>query len=440
MRVVRAVPLALVAGAAVAMATVQPPTPEDPIAQVSSFEVAPGARAVACPGPLVVPVGDIDSGDPDLDSGSEDRELYVLPQAGAPLGEGRAVDLPVATSIERVGGGDIAGLAALNCPVPLREQWLVGGSTALGSSARLVLSNPSDGAVRVQIDLYGATGNLGNPVSVTVGPQAQQERLIEGLEAEVPVIAVRLRAGGVGIAAALQDSRLDGFTAAGTDWVGPAPLPDTSLVVPVAGPSSESAPALLRVMAPDGADVAVTLIGPEGPLPWLGESTVAIEPDTVTDIPIPAENVVAVEIEASAPVTASSLVRVARDATSGSDGAIALDHTWTPAQIQGGSQTRALVMPRGQTEVVIYSPRDQRFVLTADDGAEVLAVDLEARTVVSLPLAVDPGIMLTADSDATWAVVARDVDAGFLTSVMPEPTERLPVTVDVSVGPYASRP
>ncbi|WP_284328608.1 DUF5719 family protein [Demequina litorisediminis] len=162
-RFARLVPLGVGAGLVAAASLVNLPEAAEPVAaEVQEIAVTPTALPLACPGPLEVPVGAIESGDADLDAGSDDRTFTVSPD-GVDMGEGTAVDSAVASQIERVGGGDIAGLAGASCTAASQDQWIVAGSTSLGSSARLVLSNSSEASVRARVTLHGPTGQARRP-------------------------------------------------------------------------------------------------------------------------------------------------------------------------------------------------------------------------------------------------------------------------------------
>src|SRR5690606_21698813 len=65
-----------------------------------------------------------------------------------------------ATAWSRTTQGDLRGLAAAPCQTPTTEQWLLGGSTELGSSARLVLQNPNRTAATVEVEVWGPAGRL----------------------------------------------------------------------------------------------------------------------------------------------------------------------------------------------------------------------------------------------------------------------------------------
>ncbi|MFV0633491.1 DUF5719 family protein [Demequina sp.] len=397
----------------------------------ASVEVDPVRQAAVCPGPLVIPVGSISSGDEDLDSGSSDVTIAVTPE-GTALGEGTSVDSPQAVSVERVGGGDIAGLAGIGCTTPAREQWLVGGSTTVGSSSRLVLSNPTASAVRAQVELFGPVGAVEDVRSVLVGPQSQEALLLESVAAQLPALAVRVTAGGAGVVAALQDSRLDGFVAAGTDWVGPT-LMATDQAVPIAGPSAEGAQATLTLLALDDADVFLSLVSSDGEQSWLGEDGLELEGGVVTEVQVPLVDLAAVRIESSTPVAAGARVLVPRESAIDED-RTALDHAWTAAQELGDTRERALVVPEGDITLVAYGPEGG--TLTAQAGDEQVTLDTAEFGVGSVALDVAAGTVLSSTDAFAWAIVVEDREAGFVTTIEPVTTELTATTVEATVGVY----
>lgn len=434
-RIVAAAAAAVAAGAVLGVATLAAPAPGGSPGAGASVSIEPVRQPVVCPGPLEIPVGSITSGDEDLDSGSSDIDYQVSP-GGQPLGAGTSVDESQAVSLERVATGDIAGLAGVGCTPPLQDQWLVGGSTALGSSARLVLTNPTASSVRARVQVHGPVGAGEEATSVLLGPQTQETLLLESIEPELPGIAVHVHAEGVGVAAVLQDSRLDGFTAAGTDWVAPS-QPATSLVVPVVGPATADAPASLALLAPEGAEATLTLLTEDGPQPWLGDEALELEAGVLTDVQVPMTGLAAVRIESTAPVVAGARVLVARDAPL-DDGSLAFDHAWTSAQDVQESRQRAVVVPDAATQLVVAS--DSAATFTAQAGGEAVSLEVEPGSVASAPLDLPPGTVVTSSDSASWVVLVTDQDAGFVTTIEPVVTDLDGREIAVSVGPYAPVP
>ncbi len=86
--------------------------------------VVAASLPIACPGSLSIPVGNVGGGQGFVGSGSDDVRESIFPSgADTPVatGAGWTSVSSLATEIERVGGGDIAGLAALACLAPRTE-------------------------------------------------------------------------------------------------------------------------------------------------------------------------------------------------------------------------------------------------------------------------------------------------------------------------------
>ena len=225
-------------------------------------------------------------------------------------------------------GGDLRGLGAMSCGPAEVEQWLVGGSTVLGTSSRLVLQNPSRTPASVQIEVWGPTGRLelAGPSTFSVPAGGQTATLLEGLASEQRRLTVRVVSSGALVSSYLQVNELDGLRPLGTDFVAPSSAPVqrqviTGLTVQDSEIGDEAA-ASIRLLAPgaDAADVSVTILGERGRMLLPGTERVDLAPGAVTDVSLaglPAGTYSAV-IESDEPVVAGG--RFARQATT-ADGA-----------------------------------------------------------------------------------------------------------------------
>ena len=419
-----------------AVVALDAPTPGGEPAEVLTSTSEPRAVQSVCPGRQTIPVGDIQSGDDTLDSGSTDVRMEVLPPGGQVVDAGVAFDT-VGVAVERIGSGDIAGLAGMTCAPTARDQWLVGGATAPGSSARLVLSNPAATSVSATVTLYTPVGEADSQGTVVIGPGAQRVLLLETLEPEMPGLAVHVTAGGVGVSAALQDSRLDGFIAAGTDWVGSSPL-GTNLAIPVPATVNDDSEARVSMLAPDGATVTLSMVTETGAVPWIGEETHTLAPGILTDVPVPTAASGVVLIESTSPVAAAVATRVAREAPTG-DGAQAFDLAWTATQQRDDARTRATVTPAdalvtdGAVELIAYASTPGTY--TFDAGGTALDVEIPAERSVRLPLDLPEGTTLTTDAPLTWMLVATD-EPGFITTLEPVSVEEVVIDTTTRVGGY----
>ncbi|WP_296667671.1 DUF5719 family protein [Demequina sp.] len=418
--------------AVVASGRIEATAPAAPAVYVA--EVIPAAQPLACPGPVIIPVGAIESGDPTLDSGSDERAYQPLGADPAAAGEGYLVRAEVGASIERVGSGDIAGLAATACAAPVHDQWLVGGSTSLGSSSRLVLTNPTDTSSEVTVTYYGPLGPIEERSVVSVAAGGQEDLLVEGVVAEVPALVLHVVATGAGVSAHLQDSRLAGFQAAGTDWVAAGAEPGARLVVPGIGTAGD-ATATLRIMAPEGATADLSLVGDDGVVAWGGVSSLALEPGVVTEVAVPAIASGAVDISADGPVVAAAMTRVPRAVVDGPQDALAYDLAWTAAQDVSDGMARTVLATDHVSAVAVQADAAGLFELTDADGAVVASRQLAAGATATIPLEVRAGTELTAAGLFAWTLQAADAP-GFVATIAPRRTALEPLQVLVGQTPY----
>ncbi|MCC2312945.1 DUF5719 family protein [Cellulomonas xiejunii] len=380
-------------------------------------EVAPTPVTLQCPGPVVLPQR-AERGDAAFDPSpvAPDVTLGAVTAAGSgagglavlPLdGEAAVLDLeagggavhlgdvaaplvvraqplelsPVvaATGASVVTDGDARGLAAASCRAPGNDEWFVGGSTAVGATATLVLTNPGLTAAQVELELFGPNG----PVEPTtrqhvVAPGATKVVDLGGAAADQAAVVVHVTVAGGLVAAHVQDTAVRGFTPAGTDLVVPGVAPSTrqvvtGLVAPESEVGSADAPAL-RLLAPgDAATTArVTLLGADGPVDLPGAQRVPLVAGEVTDVPLgglPA-GVYTVVVDADAPVVAGAVV-----SRTGAPGALddepRVERAWSPSTTPGGHGTVAI--PRGvQAHVVIGAVG--RSADDTDEGAATLRV------------------------------------------------------------------
>ncbi|WP_407341787.1 DUF5719 family protein [Pengzhenrongella phosphoraccumulans] len=327
----------LAACGAVVAAGLAAPVPADAAVSPLTVQVPPSARSLVCAGPLVLPEG-AGTGDSAFDPVPvpvlTEVRVLTIPGAGAheassgtltplaggssiaqldPAGSGAAAQRaagvtgptllraePVGDVAPLIGGatasvttaGDLRGLAAASCQVPVADQWLVGGSTEIGNTSQLIVNNPGATAAQVSVELFGPSGavDLAGAASFLVAPGAEKVLLLAGVAAEQSRIAVHVSAAGGLITAHVQDNRLDGFTPDGTDLVSAGTLPATRQVIGglVVPESTIGAPdvAQLRLLAPgDTATTAtISLLGADGPVALPGADSVQLIPGEVTDV------------------------------------------------------------------------------------------------------------------------------------------------------------
>ncbi|WP_454043165.1 DUF5719 family protein [Cellulosimicrobium sp. Marseille-Q8652] len=188
--------------------------------------------------------------------------------------------------------GDLRGLAAASCGRPGVSQWLVGGSTEIGSSAQLVLQNPGLTPATVQVSVWGQGGQavLAGGGQQLVGPGEEVVTLVEAAAPEQRRLVVHVEASGGLVSAYLQHTTLDGLVPLGLDYVVPGAEPAHDLAVTGLASVGEAvddphAPRL-RVLAPgpDPGTARVVVHGADGVVPLRGVEEVALTPGVVTDV------------------------------------------------------------------------------------------------------------------------------------------------------------
>lgn len=191
-----------------------------------------------------------------------------------------------------------AGLSAAACTAPLQDSWLIGGDTALGSTAVLVLSNPSKLASIANVQLYGAAGPIEtvglNELEVPAGSQRLLPLSGYAINESAPVVHITTQGGR--LSAAIDYSHIDGVTPTGADTIGPSAQAATKVSIPgvvvdssiglaTQGEGADGA-ANVRVLVPGTtpANVSISVVGDNGAA---GSAyTVTAQPGVATTVPL----------------------------------------------------------------------------------------------------------------------------------------------------------
>ncbi|WP_420112287.1 DUF5719 family protein [Pseudactinotalea sp.] len=245
------------------------------------------------------------------------------------------VPLVGGVSVARADAGDLRGLSATACQQPVSSAVLVGGSTQLGASARLILANPGETTASVRLSGWGATGPLPDIAPIVVPAGGVRTLLLETISLE-PRIAIRLDVEGGRVVPTIQDSSLDGLIAAGTETVSPAADPTTDLTIAGAAISeADSASALLRLVNPgtEPATVAVEMLGPDGAEVLPGAESSVIEAGTVVDVSLAGLPTGQYGVRVTSDVPVTGAVQMARTGSAGEDDPDTppVDIAWLPA-------------------------------------------------------------------------------------------------------------
>ncbi|MGI8578738.1 MAG: DUF5719 family protein [Nocardioidaceae bacterium] len=159
-----------------------------------------------------------------------------------------------------------SGLAATWCRPTSNHWWFDAVDTSVGATTTLVVSNPTPGVAVFDLAFYGAHGPIEAPGARGI-PVAPKSRLLLNLARYAPGeanLTVSLHTSRGRVVAALQTSRVDGVTAAGTEWVAPAAEPRRDPIVSagfagrakqvlaITNPGSREALASVQVLAESG--------------------------------------------------------------------------------------------------------------------------------------------------------------------------------------------
>lgn len=412
------------------------------IVQPSAELVTPTAseQQRVCPGPLLALAADASAASSASSIGSA-ATLYAAGRPGAlasdltvdPLavpdnvagdvsGTPLLLSVPAADSAPLIAGAQsqtagtetLSGFAAAGCAEALSDGWLVAGSTAIGQTSLLLLSNPSDVAASVDLALYGEGGLVDAPGStgILVQPRSQRVIPLAGLAPNLnsPVVHVATRGGQV--VASLQQSVISGLVPGGIEMAGTTASPAIEqlipgFIVPAAlideTQSNDSHfhddEAAVRVLntGQDAAELTVSATADDG---GNGTSiTVTLEPGVASEVPLTelAAGSYTVRLSADQPIVAA--------ARSTEKSATSEDFAWFVAS-QALLDDSAIVVADGPAPTLrLANPHGNAQRVTLDDGSGTpLTVNLPAAGAVSVPLTA--GASYTLGGSETGGVVA----------------------------------
>ncbi len=339
-------------------------------------------------------------------------------------------------STHSASAGDLRAVAVNPCQWPTNTAWLVGGSSEVGSSLQLTVTNPGLTQVSIAVSAFSSRGelDLGANSMLHLAPGTSQTVLLDGLLPADPRIALRLFSDTGPFTASLQTSALDGVTPAGVDVVTNSDV-GTHLVIPglvidsqpgsgedatLPDPATTSA---LRIANPneDSATVQISVVGEDGTSPLPGGSDVAVAGGSVLDLTLDglAPGAYAIEVESSADISAA--VSATRTDDAGRDVAWLAAHepiADAGAAAIGPLEARLVLIGSSQATWSAYDESGER-VSERDvrvDGVTTIEIPIEARFVVvsadtelygSVWISSDDGIAavpLTQDSSTSQAV------------------------------------
>lgn len=271
-----------------------------------------GQLAYACPPGVVDPASpSLQMDDVDLLAAAE-SEVYELTDGGfgvrvdtSAVGES-ASTVPLAFAGSE--SGDRTSFLPSSCMLPATELVLPAGSTVTGEDTVLILSNPSATPVSVRVYVLSPLGSLD-------GLDAGQDVLVpaESTVSVLPAIwasgearlSLLLQADGLGIAAWLQSSGLDGEVPQGLGRL-QAQVPSTEVLFLGMDAQPDG---VLRIANPStsSTDVTVSVLSQGTTVPLSGADTVGVEGRSVFDVELGSlsDDAAALVVQSETPVAAA---------------------------------------------------------------------------------------------------------------------------------------
>lgn len=429
-----------------------PAAPRNTLGAVALGQTTSTTTITPLPGASALSWGqeELDTSAPTVRTDGEGGTLHLV--AGEVAGQDSPAGGVVGVSTTLTPDGDLRGLTAAPCSPASAISWFVGGSTALGSSAELRMTNPGTTTVKARVSLYGSTGRLALPSNgeLTVPAGQTVALLLETAGAADDRVALSVEADGGTIVPVLVTESLDGETPAGTEVLTRGAAPSTSLSVPGVvlvepenqGERSDAQTSAVSAQSPavrvvnpgtEAATVSVSLLGAAGQEALPGAEQVVIDPGAVFDISLGgvAPGHYAVRVTSDAPVSAAvRLVRSAGEYPARS-GALAHDIAWVQATTPGTLDSATLAVPReqGLSPVVVLSnssARDAALTLGSADGSWTQEITVPAWSTLTpeIPQGVTALTLSGQDVDAVSAAAVVTVSvqgdvSGELIAVIP---------------------
>ncbi|MGO1590574.1 MAG: DUF5719 family protein [Ancrocorticia sp.] len=194
-----------------------------------------------------------------------------------------------ASTVHIAMAGDTRGMAASPCVRSSADTWLVGSTSDVGTSNQLVITNPGQTSVTVNLEAFGSVGrlDLGSNATVAVPPASTERVDLDGVIPGDSRIALHATTASGAVGVSLQQNTLDGATPGGVSFITGSATAE-SLVIPGVGLSAGGGTPspVLRIVNPgsDAATVGVSLTGEEGSTELPGGSDVTVAPGSVLDL------------------------------------------------------------------------------------------------------------------------------------------------------------
>ena len=316
-----------------------------------------------------------------------------------PVQNGATVPPLVAGSQSQVAATDtLGGLAVAACAEAASDSWIVGGSTDIGRTSLLLLSNPSTVLATVDVTVSGESGLVDAPGATGILVQPGEQRIVSlaGLAPNVKSPVLRVQSRGGQVVASLEQSSIRGIEPGGVEIIGTTATPATSQIIAgvrvmtavteetvTTGEGFNADTPSIRVFVPGdvAATVQIGVTSADGTTAGTS-SQVDVEPGIATEIPLSplAVGSFSIQLRSDEPIVAAA--RTATDSAGGKDfgwfsASAPLEGDFTVAVAEGPSPTLHLVNG---------GAADASLTLTPDSGTP-LDLRVEAGASATVPVA-----------------------------------------------------
>ena len=332
----------------------------------------------------------------------------VAPDGSTLAGEGELAAGLVGAEQVVVGRESAAGGSIAPCVTSRADQWLVGGGAGAGRQERLLLVNPGENPVSVDLTALSPEGTS-RPAAgqdIVVPPRSRTALLLDGVTGGDEAQVLRVTATGGPVGAWLVDHWMSGLTPRGLEVVPATAGPDRQHVL---GAVPDAGTVRVVLGAPGGRDAIVTVRAmDERRGHAVGVVTVPAGGTAVVKVAAK-DSVQALSVTADEPVVAAAEI-VGRPPKGGDAGDIAwsvagppvddLVGTTVPAQVDGLERHLALSSPAAASEVEVIT------VSAGREKVEEIALEKDRARVLAL-----------GDAEAVWVrrVSGDEVRASVLT-------------------------
>ena len=340
------------------------------------------------------------------------------------------------------GDGDLSGVAAANCQAPGNDMWITGVRTTVGATAVLRLTNPSESAATVDLEVFGARGRVEGTGTrgLLVPPGETKSIVMAGLAANEPAAAVHVRSSGGPVTAMVQQSILRGLTPGGVELLQPAAaaspqqgvsgirVQDPAATKKVAAQRGfEFAVPAVHVAVPGSTNavVSVRVLGLEGEVAIPGGGVFTVPAGSVGQLPLAdlAEGTYTVEVTSDVSVVSGVV------SSRGSEVDAPVDIAVAPAGERLGSEHLA-VLPNATSVLSFSAPfgdGEVRLTGIGKDGAlqEEQVVSVAAGTTVNISAtrvgSALAAVLISTTGDAVYGAQVVTAADGPGVSVLPLP-------------------